>query len=95
MFISGIKLDFRGEGDVFLNCLSEHSVFLQSYYLDREAGRQPGDAIHKIYPQTYIKVFDLKQCYGQMQRQAGDAHNNAKAQAYAGGGSALGKSSNS
>lgn len=72
-----------GEGDVYLSCLSDHSVFLQSFYLDREAGRAPGDAIHKIYPQTYIKVFDLKQCYRQMQQQASDAHNSAKARAAA------------
>jgi hypothetical protein len=36
--------------------LSDHSVFVQSYYLDREAGRAPGDAVHKIYPQAYTKV---------------------------------------
>lgn len=72
-----------GEGDVWLKCLSDHSVFLQSYYLDREAGRCPGDAVHKIYSQTYIKVFDLKQCYRQMQQQANDSHNNAKARAAA------------
>lgn len=83
LFTLGVKLELRGEGDVYLNCLSDHSVFLQSYYLDREAGRAPGDAIHKIYPQTYIKVFDLKQCYRQMQQQANDAHNNAKARAAA------------
>jgi MAD (mothers against decapentaplegic) family protein 4 len=49
-------LDLRGEGDVWLRCLSDHSVFVQSYYLDREAGREPGDAVHKIYPSAYIKV---------------------------------------
>lgn len=63
---------------------------MQSYYLDREAGRTPGDAVHKIYPNAYIKacaleayavlverrrvprvqVFDLAQCYAQMQQQA-------------------------
>mgnify|MGYP002649118347 CR=1 FL=1 len=79
----GVNLALRGEGDVYLHCLSDHAVFLQSYYLDREAGRAPGDAIHKIYPQTNIKVFDLKQCYRQMQQQANDAHNNAKARAAA------------
>jgi len=41
---------------VFLHCSSMHSVFVQSYYLDREAGRQPGDAVHKIYPSATIKV---------------------------------------
>ena len=45
-----------GEGDVWIRCLSDHSVFVQSYYLDREAGRAPGDAVHKIYPQAYTKV---------------------------------------
>ena len=52
----GVQLDLRGEGDVWIRCLSDHSVFVQSYYLDREAGRAPGDAVHKIYPSAYIKV---------------------------------------
>ena len=46
----------HGEGDVWVKCLSDHAVFVQSYYLDREAGRSPGDAVHKIYPNAYIKV---------------------------------------
>lgn len=53
----GVKLDLKNEGDVWLNCLSNHSVFVQSFYLDREAGRAPGDAVHKIYPEAYIKVI--------------------------------------
>ncbi|VDN10158.1 unnamed protein product [Dibothriocephalus latus] len=48
-------MDNVGEGDVWLRCLSEFSVFVQSYYLDRNAGRAPGDAVHKIYPGAYIK----------------------------------------
>lgn len=52
----GVELDNVGEGDVWIRCLSEFSVFVQSYYLDREAGRRPGDAVHKIYPGAYIKV---------------------------------------
>ena len=44
---------------MWLRCLSDHSVFVQSYYLDREAGRAPGDAVHKIYPSAYIKVLIL------------------------------------
>ncbi|XP_076261897.1 mothers against decapentaplegic homolog 4-like isoform X1 [Rhynchophorus ferrugineus] len=79
----GVKLDLRGEGDVWLKCLSNHSVFVQSYYLDREAGRQPGDAVHKIYPDAYIKVFDLRQCHHQMTTQAQTAHAAAAAQAAA------------
>ncbi|XP_071451479.1 mothers against decapentaplegic homolog 4-like [Hetaerina americana] len=79
----GVQLDLRGEGDVWLRCLSDHSVFVQSYYLDREAGRAPGDAVHKIYPQAYIKVFDLRQCHRQMQQQAATAQAAAAAQAAA------------
>lgn len=51
-----MQLECRGEGDVWMRCLSDHAVFVQSYYLDREAGRAPGDAVHKIYPGAYIKV---------------------------------------
>ncbi|KAF8789132.1 Mothers against decapentaplegic like protein [Argiope bruennichi] len=79
----GVQLDLRGEGDVWLRCLSDHSVFVQSYYLDREAGRAPGDAVHKIYPSAYIKVFDLRQCHRQMQQQALTAQAAAAAQAAA------------
>ena len=52
----GVMLDVCGEGDVWLRCLSNHSVFVMSYYLDREAGRAPGDTVHKIHPSAYIKV---------------------------------------
>lgn len=68
---------------MWLRCLSDHSVFVQSYYLDREAGRSPGDAVHKIFPNAYIKVFDLKQCHLQMQQQAQAAHIAAQTQAAA------------
>uniref|UniRef100_A0A8C3QDE1 Mothers against decapentaplegic homolog n=1 Tax=Geospiza parvula TaxID=87175 RepID=A0A8C3QDE1_GEOPR len=69
----GVQLECKGEGDVWVRCLSDHAVFVQSYYLDREAGRAPGDAVHKIYPSAYIKVFDLRQCHRQMQQQAATA----------------------
>ena len=91
----GVQLDLRGEGDVWLRCLSDHSVFVQSYYLDREAGRAPGDAVHKIYPSAYIKVFDLRQCHGQMQQQAATAQAAAAAQAAAVAGHMPGASNNS
>lgn len=58
----GMQLECKGEGDVWVRCLSDHAVFVQSYYLDREAGRAPGDAVHKIYPSAYIKV--TLQCNG-------------------------------
>jgi hypothetical protein len=48
----------RPDGDVWLECLGVKSVFVQSYFLDREAGRTPGDAVHKIYPKAHIKVCD-------------------------------------
>ena len=68
---------------MWIRCLSDHSVFVQSYYLDREAGRAPGDAVHKIYPQAHTKVFDLRQCYQQMKQQAATAQAAAAAQAAA------------
>ncbi|KAF3834452.1 hypothetical protein F7725_025656 [Dissostichus mawsoni] len=68
----GVQLECRGEGDVWMRCMSDHAVFVQSYYLDREAGRAPGDA-----------VFDLRQCHRQMQQQAATAQAAAAAQAAA------------
>lgn len=79
----GIQLDLMGEGDVWIRCLSDHSVFVQSYYLDREAGRAPGDAVHKIYPLAHTKVFDLRQCFQQMKQQAATAQAAQAAQAAA------------
>uniref|UniRef100_A0A8D3E7L4 MH2 domain-containing protein n=1 Tax=Scophthalmus maximus TaxID=52904 RepID=A0A8D3E7L4_SCOMX len=77
----GVQLECRGEGDIWMRCLSDHSVFIQSLYLDREAGRAPGDGVHKIYPGAYIKVFDLRQCHRQMQQQAVAAQAAAATQA--------------
>ncbi|XP_059142967.1 mothers against decapentaplegic homolog 4-like isoform X4 [Physella acuta] len=88
----GVSLDYRGEGDVWIRCVSDHSVFVQSFYLDREAGRAPGDAVHKIYPTAYIKVFDIRQCHRQMQEQAATAQAAAAAQAAAVAGSIAGSS---
>ncbi|XP_039273776.1 mothers against decapentaplegic homolog 4-like [Styela clava] len=89
----GVQLVCHGEGDVWVKCLSDHAVFVQSYYLDREAGRAPGDAVHKIYPNAYIKVFDLRQCYRQMQQQARTAQEAAKVQAAAVSGNIPGSAS--
>ncbi|ESO07230.1 hypothetical protein HELRODRAFT_76435 [Helobdella robusta] len=77
----GVQLVLEGEGDVWVRCLSEHSIFVQSFYLDREAGRAPGDAVHKIYPAAFIKVFDLSQCQSQMQQLVVQAQTAAVAQA--------------
>ena len=70
---TGVILEEKDNGDVWIRCLSEHSVFVQSYFLDHQAGRAPGDAVHKIYPKAFIKVFDLHQCYEEMQKQAAEA----------------------
>lgn len=70
---TGVILEEKENGDVWIRCLSEHSVFVQSYFLDHQAGRAPGDAVHKIYPKAFIKVFDLHQCYEEMQKQAAEA----------------------
>ncbi|KAK9516004.1 hypothetical protein VZT92_025321 [Zoarces viviparus] len=79
----GVQLECRGEGDIWMRCLSDHPVFVQSLYLDREAGRAPGDGVHKIYPGAYIKVFDLRQCHRQMQQQAAAAQAEVVTQAAA------------
>lgn len=55
----GVQLESRGDGDVWMRCLSDHAVFVQSWYLDREAGRAPGDGVHKIHPGAYVKVDDF------------------------------------
>ena len=52
----GIQLELCGEGDVWIRCLSNYSIFVMSYYLDREAGREPGNSVHKIHPSAHIKV---------------------------------------
>jgi len=59
----GVQLVLEGEGDVWVRCLSDHSIFVQSYYLDRESGRQPGDVVHKIYPAAFIKVSVMYLCF--------------------------------
>jgi len=73
LLAAGVILEEKENGDVWIKCMSEHAVFVQSYYLDAQAGRDPGDAVHKIYPKAFIKVFDLSQCYEEMQKQAADA----------------------
>lgn len=64
----GVQLDQRGDGDVWLRCLSDHAVFVQSFYLDRESGRAPGETVHKVYPGAHLKVFDLRLCHREMQQ---------------------------
>ncbi|OXU24444.1 hypothetical protein TSAR_011483 [Trichomalopsis sarcophagae] len=79
----GVQLELRGEGDVWLKCQSHNSVFVQSQFLDRQAGRVPGDICHKVYPATHIKVFDLNQCFRLMRNQMASAKAAAAAHAAA------------
>jgi hypothetical protein len=59
----GVQLENIGsDGSVYVRCLSEYSVFFESYYLDRESGREAFDAVHKIYPGSHVKVFSLREC---------------------------------
>jgi mothers against decapentaplegic homolog 4 len=74
----GVQIDSLADGDIYCSNLSEQSVFIESYYLDREAGRSLFDAVHKIYPGSKIKVFDLKQCYKQMHQQAVSTYESAR-----------------
>lgn len=83
----GVKLTLSGEGDVWLECQSQHPVFVQSQYLDKEAKREPGDAVHKIFPGTHLKVFDLHDCYDTIKGKAQKAQSAARAQALAVSGS--------
>uniref|UniRef100_A0A914CP06 Mothers against decapentaplegic homolog n=1 Tax=Acrobeloides nanus TaxID=290746 RepID=A0A914CP06_9BILA len=63
---NGLRLDIKGDGEVWATCLSSRPIYAQSFYLDREASRTPGDSVHKIYQQSTIKVYDLRQSYHQM-----------------------------
>jgi len=58
----GVQLENQNDGSVYVKCLSDYSVFFESYYLDRESGREAFDAVHKIYPSSRVKVFSLKEC---------------------------------
>ena len=69
----GVQLWLMNEGDVWLECLSDHSVFVQSFYLDSQAGRSPGDAVHKIYPTARLQVFDLGHTYREICKQAAES----------------------
>lgn len=58
----GVQLENTSDGSVYVRCLSDYSVFFESYYLDRESGREAFNAVHKIYPNSHVKVFSLKEC---------------------------------
>ncbi|KAH7732257.1 MH2 domain-containing protein [Aphelenchoides avenae] len=62
----GIRLDLRGEGDVWLTVLGKHPVFVQSFYLDTLTQRREKDLPHKFISCTTVKIFDLKMCYDEI-----------------------------
>ena len=70
----GIQLENLVDGSVYVRCLSDYSVFFESYYLDRESGREAFDAVHKIYPGSRVKVFSLKECLRCLKRAATMQH---------------------
>ncbi|CAJ0572755.1 unnamed protein product, partial [Mesorhabditis spiculigera] len=63
----GVRLSMKDNGDVWLQCLGKQPLFVTSNYLDRESGRQGGDAVHKVYPGASLKVFDLMMCQHELQ----------------------------
>lgn len=69
----GVQIEQLPDGDIYCRILGEQPIFIESYYLDREAGRTLFDAVHKLHPGSRIKVFDLKQCLKQLKQQAHDA----------------------
>jgi len=62
----GIRLDVRNETELWATCLSVMPLHAESFYLDREAGREPGSCIHKIYQQSTLKIYDIRQAVRQM-----------------------------
>uniref|UniRef100_A0A183C4C8 Mothers against decapentaplegic homolog n=1 Tax=Globodera pallida TaxID=36090 RepID=A0A183C4C8_GLOPA len=59
----GIRLDLKGEGDVWLTVLSKGPVFVQSHYLDVLTEREELGHAHKFVQYTTVKIFDLFKCY--------------------------------
>ena len=86
-----LKTQFETLKALLRRCLSDYAVFVSSYYLDRQAGRSPGDTVHKIYPGAGcgegqgggVQVFDLRQCFDQMRMQVAAAASATAAQAAA------------
>ena len=62
----GIQLVRSNNGDIWLRVLSSHPIFIESQHLDKKAGKENMDVVHKIYPNCYIKIFDLKESHTEM-----------------------------
>ena len=52
----GIRLELVGEGDLYLECLSNYSVFVESFYLDAINNRAQGSTVHKFSSGANTKV---------------------------------------
>lgn len=68
----GVQLEQMLDGSIYVRNLSEQHCFFESYYLDRESGRDAYDAPHKIYPISHIKVFSFKECMRCLKKGAQD-----------------------
>lgn len=53
---NGFSLDVNESGEVYLRCLAERPVFIESHYLHREATRIPRDAVHRVYQKSSVKA---------------------------------------
>lgn len=62
----GVRLDVRNGTELWATCLSSMPLSAESLYLDKEAGRDPHSCIHKIYQQSTLKIFDIRQIGRQM-----------------------------
>lgn len=75
-----MRLITYNEGDIFLENLSEYSVFMSSPFLDEESNRSVGNAVHKIYPGAQLQVFDLIKTHEMMKKKAAQARLDAMEQ---------------
>lgn len=64
----GIRLNLKGEGDVWITVLCKYPVFIQSHYLDMLTEREECDHAHKFIQYTTVKIFDLQKCYESWER---------------------------
>ena len=73
-----MKLECLPNGDVMMKVLCRDPIFVQSEYLDFLYGLKPGDAIHQIAPNSYLKVFQMEHCCHQMKQLAINANQNVR-----------------
>uniref|UniRef100_A0A7E5A136 Mothers against decapentaplegic homolog n=1 Tax=Panagrellus redivivus TaxID=6233 RepID=A0A7E5A136_PANRE len=84
----GVKLRYHRDGSVFLECLSDTSVFVRSNYMDFENNMIYGSTVHKFSTGAVRKVFDLSWAHAEMleqQSQQQAARHAYEQRAHAGG----------